>query len=100
MQKHGDESPKLRNGAGQHSARRNENPKSQELIENMPKSTKKKAKPSRSAGAGRKIVPLAVMEKQAIVNALQVTNDDKLKAARLLGIGKTTLYRKLKEYGW
>ena len=24
---------------------------------------------------------------------------DKLKAARLLGIGKTTLYRKLKEYG-
>jgi transcriptional regulator of acetoin/glycerol metabolism len=24
---------------------------------------------------------------------------DKLEAARLLGIGKTTLYRKLKEYG-
>jgi two-component system response regulator HydG len=24
---------------------------------------------------------------------------DKLMAARLLGIGKTTLYRKLKEYG-
>jgi two-component system response regulator HydG len=26
-------------------------------------------------------------------------NGDKLLAARLLGIGKTTLYRKLKEYG-
>ena len=63
----------------------------------MPKS-KKKA--SNSAGAGRKVVPLATLEKQAIQNALKVTKDDKLKAARLLGIGKTTLYRKLKEYGW
>jgi len=64
----------------------------------MPKS-KKKASASRKGAAG-KIVPLATLEKQAIVNALKVVNDDKLKAARLLGIGKTTLYRKLKEYGW
>ena len=67
---------------------------------NMRKSSRKKASASRPSGAGRKIVPLATMEKQAIANSLQVTNDDKLKAARLLGIGKTTLYRKLKEYGW
>ena len=60
----------------------------------MAKSSKKK-----TAG-GSKIVPLATLEKQAIMNALKVTKDDKLKAARLLGIGKTTLYRKLKEYGW
>ena len=66
----------------------------------MRKSSRKKASASRPSGAGRKIVPLATMEKQAIANVLQVTNDDKLKAARLLGIGKTTLYRKLKEYGW
>lgn len=62
----------------------------------MPKSSKKKA----SSGGAKKVVPLAVMEKQAILNALAVTKDDKLKAARMLGIGKTTLYRKLKEYGW
>ena len=65
----------------------------------MRKSTKKKSTASRSGG-GRKIVRLAVLEKEAIQNALNVLNDDKLKAARMLGIGKTTLYRKLKEYGW
>jgi transcriptional regulator with PAS, ATPase and Fis domain len=65
----------------------------------MRKSTKKKSTSSRSGG-GRKIVRLAVLEKEAIQNALNVLNDDKLKAARMLGIGKTTLYRKLKEYGW
>ena len=38
------------------------------------------------------------MEKQTILNALAQTSGDKMQAARLLGIGKTTLYRKLKEY--
>jgi DNA-binding NtrC family response regulator len=42
---------------------------------------------------------LANLEKRAILDALQQTHGDKLKAAVLLGIGKTTLYRKLKEYG-
>jgi hypothetical protein len=37
-------------------------------------------------------------ERQAILNAISELNGDKLQAARLLGIGKTTLYRKLKEY--
>ncbi|MGB9236895.1 MAG: sigma-54 dependent transcriptional regulator [Terriglobales bacterium] len=44
------------------------------------------------------IVPISEIEKQSILNALAQTNGDKLLAARLLGIGKTTLYRKLKEY--
>jgi two-component system response regulator HydG len=42
---------------------------------------------------------LAEMEKRAILSTLQQVNGDKLLAARLLDIGKTTLYRKLKEYG-
>ncbi len=46
-----------------------------------------------------RIIPLAELEKQAIVSAVQEAGGDKLLAARLLGIGKTTLYRKLKEYG-
>src|SRR3954471_19583329 len=64
------------------------------------KATEKRSLTPRATSVARKIVPLTVMEKQAILNALKVANDDKLKAARLLGIGKKTLYRKLKEYGW
>jgi DNA-binding NtrC family response regulator len=45
------------------------------------------------------IVPLAVQEKQAILSTLDTLKGDKLMAAKVLGIGKTTLYRKLKEYG-
>ena len=46
----------------------------------------------------RGIVPMAELEKQTILAALSQVNGDKMQAARLLGIGKTTLYRKLKEY--
>jgi len=50
-------------------------------------------------GLQTRITPLAELEKQAILDALQQLNGDKLMTARALGIGKTTLYRKLKEYG-
>jgi two-component system response regulator HydG len=45
------------------------------------------------------ILKLAEMEKRAITQAIEQLHGDKLEAARRLGIGKTTLYRKLKEYG-
>jgi len=45
------------------------------------------------------VLPLAEMEKRAIIQALQYTKGDRVMAAHLLGIGRTTLYRKLKEYG-
>jgi DNA-binding NtrC family response regulator len=41
----------------------------------------------------------AELEREAILDASRALHGDKLQAARLLGIGKTTLYRKLKEYG-
>jgi len=45
-----------------------------------------------------RIVPIADLEKQAVLSAIAQLEGDKLLAAKLLGIGKTTLYRKLKEY--
>jgi DNA-binding NtrC family response regulator len=45
------------------------------------------------------ILPMAEVEKRTILGALAHLNGDKLRAAKLLGIGKTSLYRKLKEYG-
>jgi len=46
----------------------------------------------------RGVVPLAELERAAILNALDYTKGDRMMAAHLLGIGRTTLYRKLKEY--
>ncbi len=55
--------------------------------------------PSNGNGNGRaKIIPMAELERQTILNTIAELNGDKLQAARLLGIGKTTLYRKLKDY--
>ncbi len=54
--------------------------------------------PAGSGNGTSKIVPMSELERQTILNAIAQLNGDKLQAARLLGIGKTTLYRKLKEY--
>ncbi|HYE25417.1 MAG TPA: sigma-54 dependent transcriptional regulator [Clostridia bacterium] len=54
---------------------------------------------TRVEAPNRGIVPIAEIEKAAILKAVEQLHGDKLEAARLLGIGKTTLYRKLKEYG-
>jgi len=54
---------------------------------------------SQPAQQSADVVPLAELERQAILTAIRKLNGDKLLAAKLLGIGKTTLYRKLKEYG-
>jgi DNA-binding NtrC family response regulator len=67
--------------------------KETERKRNLPSRTKPKTGPREEH-----VIPIAAVEKQAILKALQQTNGDKIVAAKLLGIGKTTLYRKLKEY--
>jgi len=52
----------------------------------------------RLASSQQSVVPLHELEKRAIQHALEHTNGDRTSAARMLGIGRTTLYRKLKEY--
>lgn len=44
------------------------------------------------------ILPLDEVERRAIVHALKVTDNNIPDAAQALGIGRSTLYRKLKEY--
>jgi DNA-binding NtrC family response regulator len=57
--------------------------------------------PPRPEPAGEQssvVMPLSEIEKRAILDALEYTKGDHTMAATLLGIGRTTLYRKLKEY--
>ena len=46
------------------------------------------------------VISLPDSEKKTISNALAATHWERAKDARLLGIGRTTSYRKLKEYGF
>ena len=48
---------------------------------------------------GSSVIPLEEVERTAILNALEKTKGDRAAAAHFLGIGRTTLYRKLKGYG-
>lgn len=48
--------------------------------------------------AKEEILPLEELERRAILSTLRQNGGDKQAAARTLGIGKTTLYRKLKQY--
>jgi DNA-binding NtrC family response regulator len=45
------------------------------------------------------VVSLPDSEKAAIMNALAAAGGERTEAARMLGIGRTTLYRKMKAYG-
>ena len=51
------------------------------------------------ASASRPLPTLADVEKDLILKALAMNNNDKEEAARTLGISRRTIYRRLKEYG-
>ena len=54
--------------------------------------------PTQNASANPQVLSLRDVERQAIMHALESTDGDRVRAAKMLGIGKTTIYRKLKEY--
>jgi DNA-binding NtrC family response regulator len=45
------------------------------------------------------VISLPESERQAIARALEASHGERGKAARMLDIGRTTLYRKMKQYG-
>lgn len=67
-------------------------------VQDLPSSIHGASNVPANGESSSKIMPMAELEKQTILGTIAQLNGDKLLAARLLGIGKTTLYRKLKEY--
>jgi transcriptional regulator of acetoin/glycerol metabolism len=51
------------------------------------------------AVARRPLNRLEAMERDAIVHSLEDADGNKIRAARLLGMSRATLYRKIHEYG-
>ena len=52
-----------------------------------------------ASGVSTPLVPLAEMEKQHILHALELAGDNRTLAADMLGISRSSLWRKLREYG-
>ena len=57
------------------------------------------AAPAHALGQPAPLVPLAEMEKQHILHALELAGDNRTLAADMLGISRSSLWRKLREYG-
>jgi DNA-binding NtrC family response regulator len=66
--------------------------------EHLPDNVLRSTEPPRPPSSGS-IVPIREMERELILRALQETNQDKRRAAALLGISLKTLYNKLAKYG-
>lgn len=51
-------------------------------------------------GRSTQILPLAEIEKRETIRAISLCNGDMALAAKALKVGKTTLYRKIKRWGY
>ena len=67
-------------------------------LHDLPSAFVEPAERSVSIEENGEVIPLADVERRHILNAIEHTQGDMATAAKLLGIGKTTLYRKLKQY--
>ncbi|HEY4243409.1 MAG TPA: sigma-54 dependent transcriptional regulator [Kofleriaceae bacterium] len=57
------------------------------------------AKPAATSAISAEVRPLADLEREAVLHALDVVGGNRRRAAELLGIGERTLYDRLKKYG-
>jgi DNA-binding NtrC family response regulator len=67
-------------------------------LADLPILSARPAAPAAPSGP-RPLTTLAEVEKELILRALELNNNDKEEAARVLGISRRTIYRRLKEYG-
>ncbi len=69
-----------------------------EIRSNAPEATNRAERAPQPIIEGDEIVPLAELERRAIIHALRVTGGNVTRAARALGIGRATMYRKLDRF--
>lgn len=67
-------------------------------VKNMPPQLSPIVDAGKGGAAPTSILPLAEVERQALVNALEASDNNVTEAARALGLGRATMYRKLKKY--
>ena len=67
-------------------------------VNNLPPQLSPIVDSGRGGAARASVLPLAEVERQALINALEASDNNVTEAARALGLGRATLYRKLKKY--
>ena len=67
-------------------------------VNNLPPQLSPIVASGKDPAAPAAVLPLAEVERQALVHALEVSTNNIAEAARALGLNRATLYRKLKKY--